>query len=72
MKNNFEIRNRYFNINGRNIMNGYAIKFPIIKKRKEKEFMGYGISADSEKLDKLERDPMNKLKHHLGKININF
>jgi len=73
MKYNFEVNKRRLNIQGRNIKQGYALKFPrIVRKKEEEEINGYGISKASEKLDEIERDPFNKLKNKLSKIQIKF
>ena len=70
----FEVTNgRFLNMHGRNIYKGYNIK-SMTRQKKEftKEVTGYGVSKSSEEIDKLEKDPMNKLKEKLSKIDIKF
>lgn len=72
-KRDFEVTNkRFLNFKGRNLMKGYNITYPNIKKTEKVELIGYGISKKSEKIDELEMKPMNKLQETLSKIQIKF
>ena len=71
MKRTFEVNGKFFNFSGRNIYKGYSIK---LKKKQlsPSEITGYGVSKSSEEIDRLEKNPMNKLQEKLSKIDLKF
>ena len=73
MRRTFEVTNgKFFNVSGRNIYKGYNIRMKKTNPQKTEEVVGYGVSKSSEEIDRLEKNPMNKLQEKLGKINLKF
>jgi len=71
-KRTFEVtNNKFFNFAGRNIYKGYSINLKPMK-QKEREITGYGVSKSSEEIDRLEKNPMNKLQQKLSKLELRF
>ena len=60
------MRNRNVNIRGRGVIDNY-INYA---EPKQKQIEGYGVSFESEKIDKLEKEPMSNLQEKLSKIKL--
>ncbi len=64
----YPMKKRYLNIRGRNIYQCEPCRFSNEKKKEKIE--GYGVSFQSEKIDKKEKEPMTKLQEKLSKIEL--
>ena len=60
------MRNRNVNIRGRSIINDYMN----YSAKPQPKIQGYGVSFESEKIDKLEKEPMSNLQEKLSKIKL--
>ncbi len=72
MKRTFEVNGKFFNFSGRNIYKGYSIKLKKKQHSPSSEITGYGVSKSSEEIDRLEKNPMNKLQEKLSKLDLKF
>ena len=62
----FPMRNRIVNIRGRSLIEDHMHYSP----KPQPKIEGYGVSFASEKIDKLEKEPMTNLQEKLSKIKL--
>ena len=62
----FPMRNRIINIRGRGLISDHMHYSP----KPQTKIEGYGVSFESETIDKLEKEPMTNLQEKLSKIKL--